>query len=113
MNPAPQPEKEGKWQTAARERNCYCGLWDTNPAMYEERGYPLGFCGKCERCGARGIPGISPGRFLTPAHGATGATGSYRGPRRFELGPDGRTSSCSDLSLMKSLRHLFVHSCAL
>jgi hypothetical protein len=61
MNSVSQPEKEGKWQTAARERNCYCGLWDTNPAMYEERGYPLGFCGKCERCGAPGHTRHFPG----------------------------------------------------
>jgi len=24
----------GKWETAARKRNCYCGVWDKAPANY-------------------------------------------------------------------------------
>lgn len=42
---------EGPWTTAARKRNCHCDVWDTDPALYRKAGYPLGFCGVCERCG--------------------------------------------------------------
>lgn len=55
------PGVEGKWEKAARERNCYCGLWDKNPALYEKEGLPLGFCGKCERCGVPGHTRHFPG----------------------------------------------------
>src|SRR3989304_9236972 len=61
MNTAPQLETEGRWQTAARQRNCYCGLWDKNPATYEKLKYPLGFCGICERCGVPGHTRHFPG----------------------------------------------------
>lgn len=47
-------EPEGKWTTAARIRNCYCGVWDKNPTTYEKQGYAPGYCGTCDRCGAAG-----------------------------------------------------------
>jgi len=52
---------EGRWETAARMRNCYCGGWDKDPATYEKRGYLVGFCGICERCGAPGHTRHFPG----------------------------------------------------
>jgi hypothetical protein len=53
--------KAGKWESAARTRNCYCGLWDTDPALYKQRGYTEGFCGLCERCGDPGHTRHFPG----------------------------------------------------
>lgn len=32
------------------KRGCYCELWDKNPAYFEERGVPRGYCGFCETC---------------------------------------------------------------
>jgi hypothetical protein len=55
-----EPER-GKWTAAGQERGCYCGLWDKDPAMYEEKGYPLGYCGFCERCGVPGHTRHHPG----------------------------------------------------
>ncbi len=64
MTGASESKSEGKWEAAARERNCYCGLWDKDPATYEKQGYPLGYCGICERCGVPGhlrhFPGPVP-----------------------------------------------------
>jgi hypothetical protein len=64
MNGAPETKSEGKWEIAARARNCYCGLWDKDPAFYEKQGFPQGFCGICERCGVPGhlrhFPGPVP-----------------------------------------------------
>lgn len=51
----------GKFEVAATERGCYCGLWDTNPQFYASQGLPPGFCGKCERCGALGHTRHFPG----------------------------------------------------
>ena len=36
------------WTVEADKRNCYCGVWDTNPAAFEAERYPVGFCGLCE-----------------------------------------------------------------
>jgi hypothetical protein len=52
---------EGKWEAAGRQHGCYCGVWDKNPALYEKLGYPLGFCGICERCGVPGHTRHFPG----------------------------------------------------
>jgi hypothetical protein len=47
-----------------RERECYCSLWDTDPALLERQGVPRGYCGLCERCGSPGhtqhFPGSMP-----------------------------------------------------
>ena len=61
MNAASQSKPAGKWEVASRERNCYCGLWDKNPALYEQQGLPVGFCGVCERCGVPGHTQHFPG----------------------------------------------------
>ena len=61
MSAQPQPGAEEKWEAAARERGCYCGVRDRNPAAYEKLGYPLGFCGICERCGVPGHTRHFPG----------------------------------------------------
>jgi hypothetical protein len=42
-------------------RNCYCGLWEENPALLESRQIPQGFCGICERCGQPGHLRHAPG----------------------------------------------------
>lgn len=64
MSSASETEPEGKWTSAARERGCYCGLWDKDPAIYEKQGLPPGYCGICERCGVPGhlrhFPGPVP-----------------------------------------------------
>jgi hypothetical protein len=49
------------WTEEADKRNCYCGVWDTNPAAFEAEGYPVGFCGMCEVCGAPGHTRHHPG----------------------------------------------------
>lgn len=51
----------GKWESAAYQRNCYCGLWDKDPSHYKKEGLPLGFCGFCERCGKPGHTRHFPG----------------------------------------------------
>jgi hypothetical protein len=56
---AVQPEAE--WQRAARERGCYCDVWNKDPAAYEKLGYAAGFCGICERCSAPGHTRHFPG----------------------------------------------------
>ncbi len=56
-----ESKPEGKWALAALERNCYCGLWDKDPAHYEQQGLPLGHCGLCERCGVPGHKRHFPG----------------------------------------------------
>ena len=56
-----ESKPEGRWETAARERNCYCGIWDKDPAMYEGKGYPRGYCGVCDRCGIPGHTRHFPG----------------------------------------------------
>ena len=33
MNAASPSRPEGKWEAAARERNCCCDVWDNNPAV--------------------------------------------------------------------------------
>ena len=52
------------WTEEADKRDCYCGVWDTNPAAFEAEGYPVGFCGMCEVCGTPGhtrhYPGPAP-----------------------------------------------------
>ena len=49
---------------AVMPRDCYCDLWNSNPASLERRGVPRGFCGHCERCGQPGhtrhFPGAVP-----------------------------------------------------
>lgn len=61
MSSQPQSGMEGKWEAAGRQHGCYCGVWDKNPALYEKLGYPLGFCGICERCGVPGHTRHFPG----------------------------------------------------
>lgn len=61
MSDAPPSEPESPWQIAARERNCYCGLWGKEPANYESQGLSPGYCGFCERCGAQGHTRHFPG----------------------------------------------------
>ncbi len=50
--------------TEAEKRGCYCDIWDTNPAHFESKGVPRGFCGMCEVCGRPGhlrhFPGAVP-----------------------------------------------------
>lgn len=45
----------------ASERGCYCDVWEKDPAPYEARGIPRGFCGLCERCRAPGHSRQHPG----------------------------------------------------
>jgi len=49
---------------SSHEYDCYCGLWDKNPAYLESRGIPRGYCGFCQRCGKPGhlrhFPGAVP-----------------------------------------------------
>lgn len=42
----------GKFEVAATERGCYCGLWDTNPQFYASQAPPPGaYTGSwCDRC---------------------------------------------------------------
>jgi hypothetical protein len=61
MNGTAESGSKGKWETASRERGCYCGLWDKNPAFYEKQGLPPGFCGICIRCGVPGHTRHFPG----------------------------------------------------
>lgn len=35
-------------------RDCYCSLWQKNPAMLENQGLSVGFCGWCIECGKLG-----------------------------------------------------------
>lgn len=46
---------------AARERNCYCSLWDKDPAFCQAQGYAPGHCGVCDRCGVPGHTRHFPG----------------------------------------------------
>ena len=47
-----------------KDRNCYCGLWESKPRVLERQGIPEGFCGLCQVCGAPGhtrhFPGAVP-----------------------------------------------------
>lgn len=52
---------QSQWAIAARERNCYCDLWDKDPDFLRKEGIPSGYCGKCERCGAPGHTRHYPG----------------------------------------------------
>jgi hypothetical protein len=61
MMGAPESKAEGKWELAARKRNCYCGFWDQESASDKEHDYPLGYCGICERCGVPGHTRHFPG----------------------------------------------------
>ena len=61
INAASDLSAEGKWAITARDRNCYCGVWDKDPITYESQGYPLGYCGVCERCGVPGHTRHFPG----------------------------------------------------
>ena len=54
-------QPESKWTVAARARNCYCGVWDTDPEAYRKLGYARGTCGVCERCGSPGHTRHFPG----------------------------------------------------
>lgn len=59
---------ENRWAHAARKRNCYCGLWGTNPASLEKQELNEGYCGFCVRCGEPGHTRHAPGgRPLTAA----------------------------------------------
>jgi len=46
------------------ERNCYCGLWKSNPKLLRDQGVPSGYCGLCQVCGKPGhtrhFPGAVP-----------------------------------------------------
>jgi len=44
-----------------KDRGCYCGLWDRDPAALESRGVPRGFCGHCQTCGQPGHTRHFPG----------------------------------------------------
>lgn len=60
----PKPgEQKAEWEAYARQRNCYCSVWATQPSIYSERGLPPGFCGHCGRCGAMGHSRHCPGPF--------------------------------------------------
>lgn len=43
------------------KRNCYCGLWEKDPATLERQGIPRGYCGLCQRCGKPGHTQHFPG----------------------------------------------------
>jgi len=53
-----------KFKSVMNERGCYCDLWEKNPAFYESRGVPRGYCGFCMKCGKPGhtrhFPGAVP-----------------------------------------------------
>ena len=61
MNSTPEAGAEGPGTIAARERNCYCGLWDKDPAFCQAQGYAPGHCGVCDRCGVPGHTRHFPG----------------------------------------------------
>ena len=61
MNAESATDVQGRWATAACERNCDCSVWDKDPAAYEAQGYPLGYCGFCDRCGVPGHTRHFPG----------------------------------------------------
>ena len=46
------------------KRGCYCELWDKDPAYFETRGVPRGYCGFCQTCKEPGhtrhFPGAAP-----------------------------------------------------
>ena len=44
----------------AESRDCYCNLWETDPAVFE-KGLPRGYCGFCEVCGKPGHTRHYPG----------------------------------------------------
>ena len=45
----------------AKDRGCYCDLWNRDPATLESRGVPRGFCGHCQTCGQPGHTRHFPG----------------------------------------------------
>ena len=53
-----------RFKSTINKRGCYCGLWEKNPAFYETRGVPRGYCGFCMKCGKPGhtrhFPGAVP-----------------------------------------------------
>lgn len=51
----------GHWTQEGRKRDCYCGLWDSNPQHFTNHQLPQGFCGVCDRCGAPGHTRHFPG----------------------------------------------------
>jgi hypothetical protein len=76
----PESNSPVEWEAYSSQRNCYCRIWATGPAMYEERGLPRGFCGTCERCGKPGhlrhFPGPVPytGAWCDRCHVITALT---------------------------------------
>lgn len=58
IRPTPTPSAA---ESARRERNCYCDLWQTSPDFLRKEGVPPGFCGRCDRCGAPGHTRHYPG----------------------------------------------------
>jgi len=49
---------------SGKSTDCYCNLWDKNPAHMESQGIPRGYCGFCQRCRRPGhvrhFPGAAP-----------------------------------------------------
>jgi len=46
---------------ARNRRDCYCGLWDTDPEYLKREGIPKGYCGLCQVCGQPGHTRHHPG----------------------------------------------------
>lgn len=46
-------------------RGCYCGLWETQPEFFLNRGVPEGHCGHCRVCGEPGHTRHHPGAPVT------------------------------------------------
>jgi hypothetical protein len=42
-------------------RGCYCEIWNKNPAYFESRRVPRGYCGLCQTCGLPGHTRHFPG----------------------------------------------------
>ena len=82
----PESSSLVEWEAYARQRNCYCGIWATDPTMYQERGLARGVCGTCERCGkpghARHFPGPVPytGAWCDRCYTIVGLTAPFRTP---------------------------------
>lgn len=61
------PEPASNTSERSNERGCYCGLWESNPEVFEREGLTRGWCGRCGVCGSPGHTRHAPDGPYTAA----------------------------------------------